>query len=164
MDKKSKIVWTMVVVVVLVVAAGLYLANKNSMMSTPTQNDNGQANNNAANSGNNPVVTSENITGGTESVATLSYTDASRIYADKEIQFDSKCIILPPYFTIKNGTQIMIDNRSDVSKVIKLDNVPYTMKPYSFKIITLSTSAALPHTIAVDCGPGENSARILLQK
>lgn len=92
----------------------------------------------------------------------LAYAEALKKYADKRIQITSTCQVVPNNVTYKNGTTIMIDNRSDKTKSVKIGSI-YTVGAYDFRIITLS-SAQLPATFYVDCDKQQNSGTIILQK
>ncbi|MFZ2152232.1 MAG: hypothetical protein WAV09_03950 [Minisyncoccia bacterium] len=92
----------------------------------------------------------------------LAYAEALKKYADKRIQITSTCQVVPNNATYKNGTTIMIDNRSDKTKSVKIGAV-YTVGAYNFKIVTLS-SPTLPATFYVDCDKQQNSGTIILQK
>lgn len=112
---------------------------------------------------NNKEMTEESTTSISLS-ETISYNDALKIYANKRIQFDENCVASPNFVTFKEGTKIMLDNRASKARPVYLDGQVYNLQAYGFKIITLTTSAALPHTIMVDCGTGKNNGRILLQQ
>ena len=98
------------------------------------------------------------------SASKLSYDQALALYKNKRIQFDQSCVMVPNYVTFKKGVTIMLDNRASKQRIIALDNQKYSFPAYSFKIVTLSTTATLPHTISVDCGTGQNNGSIVLQK
>ncbi len=91
----------------------------------------------------------------------LSYAEAVRLFANQRIQFDSNCVATPAYIVLKNGAEVMFDNRYDASRYIALDGARYLLRAYDFRILTLS-SPDPPHTVAVDCGSGRNNARIVL--
>jgi heme/copper-type cytochrome/quinol oxidase subunit 2 len=101
-----------------------------------------------------PVVTS--------APANLTYQQALINYKDRRIQFNSDCQATPSNVTYKNGTSIMIDNRSAIARTLNI-NGAVSVKAWGFKIVKLSSST-LPKTILVDCGNGQNVATILLQK
>ena len=89
----------------------------------------------------------------------LSYTQAMNTYASgKRIQFDQNCLTSPTNINLKKGTKIMLDNRSNQVRPIYLDGTKYTLEAYGFKIVTITTTASLPHTMRVDCGTGKNNA------
>jgi len=95
--------------------------------------------------------------------ATIAYTDALVKYQGKIIQLDSQChVTTPNSWTFPNNTDVMIDNRSDVSRTVKV-GTPVTVKAYGFKIVNVS-SAKLPATWYVDCDGNQNVATILIQK
>ena len=95
----------------------------------------------------------------------LSYQNALELYKDnKRIQLsgDTFCQVSPNNVMYKNGTSIMVDNRSSQTRTIKIGTT-YTIEGYGFKIIKLS-SATLPVTLLMDCNNQQNVAKILLQK
>ena len=98
----------------------------------------------------------------TVSGSSMKYTDAVAKYVDRRIQLDKVCQAHPNNVTYKNGTTIMIDNRSPQAARVHLGSV-FTINPYSFKIVTLS-STTFPKTFLVDCGTSQNVATILVQK
>ena len=94
----------------------------------------------------------------------LSFSDAVRIYANKRIQFNQDCVPSPYQVSFKKGATIMLENGANKTRVIRLDDVPYTIKAYGFVLVTLTTNATLPHNIMVDCGNCQNNATINLQQ
>lgn len=94
--------------------------------------------------------------------APSSYGEAVKQYETRRIQFDMYCQANPVNNTYKNGTSIMLDNRSGDARIITVGGVQYRLDGYGWKIITLS-SKTLPATLAVDCGAGRNVSKILLQ-
>ncbi len=95
----------------------------------------------------------------------MSYQKALEIYKDnKRIQISGAdfCQASPNNVMYKNGTSIMIDNRSSQTRTIKIDGT-YTIEGYGFRIIKLS-SGTLPATFLMDCNKQQNIAKILLQK
>lgn len=92
----------------------------------------------------------------------ISYQQALIKYKDQRIQLGQDCQATPTNVTYKNGTSIMIDNRSNVARTVKVGS-SYKLNAWSFKIINL-TSSTLPATWLVDCGAQQNVATILIQK
>lgn len=96
----------------------------------------------------------------------LSYQSALELYKDnKRIQLSGAdfCQVSPNNVMYKNGTSIMIDNRSAQIRTIKIGGTSYSIEGYGFKIVKLS-SATLPATLLMDCNQQQNVAKILLQK
>lgn len=95
----------------------------------------------------------------------MSYQNALELYKDnKRIQIsgsDTFCQASPNNVMYKNGTSIMIDNRSPQARTIKVGST-YTIPGYGFKVVKLS-SASLPVTFLMDCDKQQNVAKILLQ-
>lgn len=116
-----------------------------------------------------PVATSTDTTigyspdaPGHTPVQAIAYADALKKYANRRLQVTPTCQVTPNNVTYKNGTSIMIDNRSDKPKVMKVGST-FTIPAYGFKIVTLS-STTLPATYYVDCDKQQNAGTIILQK
>lgn len=92
-----------------------------------------------------------------------TYGDAVAQFSDRRIQFDMYCQANPVNNTYKNGSQIMLDNRSGDARIIVVNGVQYSLAGYGWKIITLNATT-LPATWAVDCGSAKNVSKILIQK
>ncbi len=95
-------------------------------------------------------------------VAPLSYQEALNKYADARIQIGVSCQVTPANSTYKNGTTLMLDNRTSESKDIKLGTA-FSIAPYSFKLVKLE-SANLPATWLMDCDNMRNVATVFIQK
>lgn len=91
-----------------------------------------------------------------------SYTQMLKEYEGKRIQFDERCQPTPLAPTYKNGSIIMLDNRSASPKVIMIGGAKYSLAGYGYQTVTLS-SPSLPNELAVSCGSAGNVGRILLQ-
>lgn len=98
----------------------------------------------------------------TKKGTSLTYEQALATYKADRIQFDGNCQATPNYVTYKNGSSIMLDNRSPYSRVIKAGST-FTIPAYGFKILKLSNST-LPVAWFVDCGSSQNVATIIIQK
>ncbi len=107
-----------------------------------------------------PVVKKPGVT--TTPVYTKSYGDAVKEYAGRVIQFDERCQVTPQGPTYKNGTRIMLDNRSASARTVMIGTTKYDLGAYGFRIVTLS-SPNLPKELAVSCGSSGNVGNILLQ-
>ena len=112
------------------------------------------------------VIPTEDTSAGSVKATTpaksISYAQVLVKFKDSRIQLDQNCQAYPNVMTFKNNTEIMIDNRSPLARVVKIGSV-YNVKAYGFKIIKLS-SLTLPTTWFVDCGTSQNVATILIQK
>jgi len=160
MDKK--LITIAVIAGIMIVALGILYALMQSstlFISQPAQSGNGEVLNEEEQGGNNADNVIDANTG-----AKLTYTAAVNLYKDRRIQVSSTCQISPANSVFKVGAVVMLDNRSSTQKVVKLDGTAYALGAYDFKIITLTTSSALPHTISIDCGTGSNNGQIILQK
>jgi hypothetical protein len=152
---KNKNVWIWVAVVALVVILGFWLMNKDgddvdTIKSTDTTD----------------VEPTEDVTEGsvnaTSPAASISYQQALIKYKDARIQLSPACQATPNNVTFKDGASLMIDNRSNTAKTVKLGST-FSIKAYGFKIVKLSSST-LPATWLMDCGASQNVATVLIQK
>jgi hypothetical protein len=94
--------------------------------------------------------------------ATISYASAAIKYQNALIELDKVCKASPSRLALKNNTNIMIDNRSAMDRVVKVGS-PMNLRAYSFKIVNVS-SATLPATWPVGCDQNQNVATITIQK
>ena len=152
MNKDKKIFVELAIVVILVVV-GFWIMGKSS--TAPVVDKSGAE-----------VTPVEDVSEGSVNVgvpaASISYTQALTKYKDARIQLDMDCRANPNNATYKNNSSIMIDNRSDKVRTIKVGTT-FSIKAYGFKIVNLS-SATLPTTWYVDCDGSQNVATILIQK
>ncbi|HBP27443.1 MAG: hypothetical protein UR25_C0005G0042 [Candidatus Nomurabacteria bacterium GW2011_GWE1_32_28] len=166
-NKNNKVVYYVIGVVIVVVLILLVVLNMQTSNETITPNTDDET---ALESD----LTAEDITKISEdtsegsinvgaSVSTISYADALIKYADKRIQFDTACQTFPNTVTYKDNTGIMLDNRSSISRTIKV-GTNYTVKPWSFKIVVLPNIYLQSKTILVDCDKSQNVATILVQE
>ncbi len=95
-------------------------------------------------------------------VKKMTYAEALVKYKDFRLQFDTECRAVPNNVTYKDGTEIMIDNRSGANRNFVVGSL-FTVAPYDFKIVKVSSNV-LPYTYLVDCGDKQNVATILLQR
>ena len=90
------------------------------------------------------------------------YGDLVKEYEGRRIQFDQRCQAVPNGVTYKNGTNIMLDNRSNSPVTVKIGNASYSLPGYGYQIVNLF-SPSLPNEITVSCGSAGNVGKILLQ-
>ena len=111
------------------------------------------------------TASSEDLSAGSvneKRTVSLSYATALATYKDARLQLDRTCQASPNLLTFKNGSLLMLDNRSPFDRTVKVGSV-YNIKAWRFKIVRLS-SAALPATWLVDCDKSQNVATVLIQK
>lgn len=99
---------------------------------------------------------------GTATTSTKTYTELVKEYEGRRIQFDQYCQANPKNITYKNGTTIMLDNRSGDARTITLAGVKYQLSGYGYALVTLS-SQSLPKEMLLSCGSAVNVGKILLQ-
>lgn len=156
----KKNLYTILTIIILIVAAVfLYKAiTLTGLDIVPIINNQNPANKTTNNSGS---------TNATTPTASLSYQEALKIYADKRIQFsinyNGACVAVPIHSVFKNGTKIMLDNRSEKTLTISLDGAVSNIAGYGFKIVTLSTKSPLPHTLKINCNGSKGVSQLILQ-
>ncbi len=160
MEKNKSTVIAIVAALVLVLAIVIWSANKKDepKISEPSSEEQAE------------VESVEDTTEGsvnapaaaTAPAKLLSYKEALVLYKDRRIQLDTVCQAHPNAATFKNGSSIMVDNRSAVTRTVKLGST-FTIKGYGFKIVKLSSST-VPATWLIDCDSSQNVATILIQK
>jgi hypothetical protein len=148
------------IILVIVLALVAYGLLTNSSNPVPVVNNNTTTNPNTTTS-----ITNTNTNVGDVNVntplETISYGEALVIYKDFSIQFDTACQANPNNVVYRNGTNIMIDNRSPFTRTIKIGSV-YTVEPYGFKIIKIS-STFWPVKWIVSCDKSQDVATIIIQ-
>ena len=103
-----------------------------------------------------PKATSSPILGA------ANYSQLVQEYEGRRIQFDDRCQMTPVSPTFKNGTKIMLDNRSEIGKAITINGQKYQIIGYGYQLLILS-SKSLPQTMDVGCGSSVNVGKIFLQ-
>lgn len=93
----------------------------------------------------------------------LSYSKALAKYGTNRIQFGDMCQATPANVTYKNGTAVMLDNRSSTARSINISGTVYRIAAYDYVVANMYSSS-FPKTVLVDCGTQQNVATILIQK
>ena len=106
--------------------------------------------------------TSEGSVNASAPAAALTYRQALEKYKDSRIQLDKDCQARPNNVTYKDGSNIMIDNRSNIARTVKVGTT-FPLKAWGFKIVKID-SASGTGTWHVDCDKSQNVATILIQK
>jgi len=150
---KSENPVTILIIVLVLVIFAFWSTKKNSVL--------------APNSDTNQAVSPvEDVSNGSVNTvnptASISYAQALVKYKNARLQLNNICQASPDKMTFKNNTNIMIDNRASLARIVKLGSV-FSIKAYGFKIVNIS-SLALPATWYVDCDKSKNVATILIQK
>lgn len=107
----------------------------------------------------NPLATTSLIT---KPKYQQSYAKALAKYRDKRIQLDESCQATPTQMTLKNNTNIMIDNRAPADRKVRVGDI-LQVKAYDFKIVNIA-SDNLPSVLLIDCASSQNVATILIEK
>src|SRR3989344_1275473 len=156
---ENKNLWISIAVVIVVVAGLILWAKSTPADITVGDNTTGDT---ALEPADSVEDTSSGSVNSASKAATISYANALKKYADARIQLDQECRASLTNTTFKNGSEIMIDNRSSLDRTVRVGST-YNIKAWGFKIVKLSSSA-LPATWLVDCDKSQNVATILTQK
>lgn len=93
--------------------------------------------------------------------ATLKYVDALALYRTSGFYFQfSKCHGTPGVLTVKSGTKLMLDNRDNTVRNIKIGSSAFSLGRYGFQIISANQGIGV-HYITCD---GGGSAKLTIQK
>ncbi|HPV70828.1 MAG TPA: hypothetical protein PKY08_02960 [Candidatus Magasanikbacteria bacterium] len=75
----------------------------------------------------------------------LTYEEAVKMYENNRFQFSNSCSrVTPTSFVLKKGSRFMIDNREDKFHIFSFLDQKYSVKPYSFVIVTAQTVGVQP--------------------
>lgn len=156
---KNKTLWITVAVVVVVLIA-VWASRTDNVDNLNLIGDNGAAS---------PSPTPSLASGAAKSKATpsaipgaVNYSQLVEEYEGRRIQFDDRCQMTPVSPTFKNGTKIMLDNRSGIGKTVTINNQKYQVVGYGYQLLILSSNS-LPQTMNVGCDSSVNVGKILLQ-
>ena len=148
-------------VLVVVVFIGAWWSYSNKM---PSLNDLGYKNQPSSSPTPAPKVVIKQVVKktGSATASVKTYNELVKEYEGRRIQFDINCQAVPNSVTYKNGTTIMLDNRSGDSRVVTLDGTRYQLAGYGYATVTLS-GQSLPKEMSLSCGAAINVGKILLQ-
>ena len=159
MSQKSAWLWGMVIVAIAVAGIGFLLVNSSRQIAPSAQNDSAPPASNLSPEPNPQRLSRSGTTN-------LTFQQAYEEYYDHRIRINN-CMAALPQITLKNGSKIMLDNRSADPLEITLGGKSYRLYDYDFAVITVSSSA-LPITIKMDCQMGDevgkNIAQILVER
>ena len=158
-NMNNKTLWIAVAVVVVVLVA-VWTSRLNNGGNLNLIDNNGTASpsptSSPASNATKPKATSSPILGA------ANYSQLVQEYEGRRIQFDDRCQMTPVSPTFKNGTKIMLDNRSEIGKAITINGQKYQIIGYGYQLLILS-SKSLPQTMNIGCGSAESVGNILLQ-
>ena len=145
-------------IVLVIVVVGAWLAYSNKMPSLPgLVGQNQLSPSPVAGTAAKPVVKKSTVP-----VSTKNYTELVKEYEGRRIQFDDRCQTTPQNPTYKNGTSILLDNRSASIRTVVVGGTKYDLVAYGYRVVTLSSSS-LPKELLLSCGSSGNVGKILLQ-
>ena len=87
----------------------------------------------------------------------MSYVQAVATYKDTRVQFNDTCHAIPGQIVLKNGTKVMLDNRSADAKTLTVAGKKYTVAGYGWKVITATTDKSLPFVLGINCQSANSS-------
>ena len=152
-------IWIGAVVVVILIAIGLYVHNQNQSGEYVAPQGTSQTATAPADQtpSTTPVVTPGGPGG------SISYSAAVTKYKNSRIQFDTHCAAIPSAVVFRNPATIMLDNRSNASAKIVIDQKTYSLGAYGYQIITLNETAS-PSISYIDCNASKNVGKITIEK
>lgn len=155
--KPNSLVYIVVGVIVVAIIIALAMSHKKKEAVMPVENT--PSVEQPANNSNDVGVNQEDAN---SPAVSLSYTAASKKYANARMQINASCVIPSPYvnLTFKVGSSVMLDNRSNESHSVLFNGTRYTLGPYGFRIVTLNTVKKF----MVDCDKSQNVATVTVQK
>lgn len=92
----------------------------------------------------------------------LPYTQLREQYMGRRVQFDQYCQASPSVMSQKNGTTIMLDNRSGDARKVAIAGITYSIPGYGWAFATLRSSV-LPKTYTINCGSAVNVGSVTIQ-
>lgn len=140
-NDKKVLVWGIVILVVII---GIVVLSKDT--TSPTSNNKQTASPTPSGSASTNKTTPKKTT-----TPNLDYSQMIQLYEGKRVQFNDFCTATPSQMVVKKGTKVMLDNRSKISKTLKLDTGTITLPGYGWQIITATTNNSLPYNFSVDC-------------
>lgn len=92
----------------------------------------------------------------------LSYDAAVNKFWNMRIQFGENCVATPAVSTFKNGTELMIDNRSTQDKVFTVNGSSYPIAAHDYAVVPF-TATTSPQKFTINCGVMQNAATVTVQ-
>jgi hypothetical protein len=92
-------------------------------------------------------------------VDTRGYTELVEAYKNKMLQFGDSCQVHTSNQVYKIGSEILLDNRNNMSLDIKIGNNSYALGAYGYKVVALNTEGKL----MVNCNGHTNVATLTVQ-
>ncbi len=149
-----------IVIVVIVIAAGVWWMKGGSVPGVPSFTTTASPSSAAQASKTPSAVVKKTATPAPTQSAT--YSQLVQQFGDNRIQFDSSCQAQPKSMVVKNGTQILLDNRSDQVRTVVVNGNSYTLGGYGYQVVTLSTSS-VPTTLRLSCNNLVNVGTVRLE-
>ncbi len=95
-----------------------------------------------------------------EQADSRSYAELMVAYKGKTLQFGAACQMPISSYVYKTGTEVLLDNRTNTARTIKLAGMTYDLSAYGYKVVTLSTVGKF----LVSCGDNQNVATVTVQQ
>lgn len=159
-NNNKGIIWGVLVLAIIVLGIVFYMKSKEPAVEVEQQSQTPATTQSNNVSTTKPASTTSNT--GNKPVS-MAYEDALVKYKDRRIQLNTACQANPNVVTYKDNTGIMIDNRSDKTRIVKVGS-SYTIKPWGFQIVVLPDIYLKSKTLLVDCDKSQNVATILVQE
>ena len=151
--------WVLLVVLI-VIAAGVwwfYQSGSGTSVWTPTSSPVASATQQAS-----KASVRRTPTPMPSSTPVMSYSQLVQQYGNDRIQFDQNCQAQPKSIVLKNGTKVMLDNRSSQTRSVTVNGTKYQLGAYGYQLITLS-SPSIPQTLSLGCDNLVNVGTVQLE-
>lgn len=97
-------------------------------------------------------------TGSSAPKSNLTYEQALQQYGNWKIQFNDICQASIGQMAVKKGTKVLLDNRSNIPKVIKFSGSTISLPAFGWQVITATTNEPLPYSLTMDCQSSNGSS------
>ncbi len=94
-----------------------------------------------------------------EPVETRTYADLILAFKNKTLQFGNLCQVQVSNQVHKVGTEILLDNRTDMPVTITIGDLVHTLPSYGYKVVNLNTEGKF----MVSCNEYQNVATVSVQ-
>ncbi len=89
------------------------------------------------------------------------YNQALVSYKNSRIQFNQACQVTPSNASFKNGTSVLLDNRSKTAHTVSFNGATYSLPAYGYQVVVVSSSTA-PSKLGINCDGTVNTGTIQL--
>jgi len=164
-NKKQLIIWVYALVSIAIIIALILIFKKDKVEIEPVNNEEDSVLVVDEPKQVNKVISTKKaiISPEIDELNNISYTEAFMKYREgRLIQFAGNCQAHPYRMVLSNGSELMLDNRSENKEIISLGDTKHTLTPYGFKIIRLDVPE-IPTTFLIDCAVSQNVNTLIIE-